>query len=519
MNYSLEELYRVFKNRICTLEVLHSAVCDLREVMEDIPVPAELSTRFYLTANLALIITSRDYFSELVDIGNRIVRMNISDKSNMEAYYGLHILYTCIGFTPKAVEYGLKVIDNPEKNKDLLLSVYTSLAIICKENGLTDKAIEYTEISCMMGADEGKNLSLKVQLVSTNNIALIYLDSGRISEAVENRNKLVRLMEEHPDDPEIAPLYPLVRFSVLLVDAYGANRDSAMKQYVEIMDNVITGKMKQTIARQTLQPHTVFLSRLLDMGRVDDVLRIAEYIRENPSSFFGNKTMLYKVMIDVYNKANMTGEAYHQLLMSYIDELERYREEQEAVISFLIVEQYRIREVDNRYDVIRKKYEDDSLTHCLNRQSFHLNGQEYADQNAEGALVFIDLDNLKKTNDRYGHNAGDRLLIEFVRCVNRVKPDTVLFYRYAGDEFILLTPRGINETEILVGQIIEECNKVSGRAGEEQRLEFSYGIAAFCEGAKAIAEVVDLADKRMYECKKRHHMMKGLTDEKNLLNE
>lgn len=509
MNYSLEELHAIFKKRICTLEILNAAVCDIREAMEDIQTPTELSTRFYLTANLALIITNRDYFSELVDIGNRIVQMNVSDKSNMEAYYGLHILYTCIGFTPKVVEYGLKVIDSPEKNKDLLLSVYTSLAIICKETGLTDKAIEYTEMGCKMGAGAEEQYSLKVRLVSANNIAMIYLDSGRIEEAVESRNELVKLMEEHPDNPEVAPLYPMIWFSVLLVDAHGTNKDSAIEQYVRIMDNLMTGIKKQTIARQTLQPHITFLNRLLDAGRVDDMLRIAEYIRENPSSFFGNRTMLYKAMIDAYNKKNITDEAYHKLLMSYIEELEHYREEQEAVISLLIVEQYRIREVDNRYDVIRKKFEDDSLTHCLNRQSFHLNGQEYADQNTAGSLIFIDLDNLKKTNDRFGHNAGDRLLIEFVRCVNRVKPDAVLFYRYAGDEFILLTPLGIDETEAFVAHITEECNKVSGRAGEELRLEFSYGIAAFREGQKAIGDVVDLADKRMYECKKRHHMMKG----------
>lgn len=511
MNYSLEELQEIFKKRECTLEILNAAVCDIREAMEDIQAPTELSTRFHLTANLALIITNRDYFSELVDIGNRIVQMNVSDKSNMEAYFGLHILYTCIGFTPKVVEYGLKVIDSPEKNKDLLLSVYTSLAIICKETGLTDKAIEYTEMGCGMDAGSEEQYSLKVRLVSTNNIAMIYLDNGRIGDAIRSRNELVKLMEEHPDDPEVAPLYPMIWFSVLLVDAHSTNKESAIEQYVTIMGNLMAGTKKQTVARQTLQPHITFLNRLLDVGRVDDVLRIAEYIRENPSNFFGNRTMLYKVMINAYNLKSIAGEPYNELLMSYIDELEHYREEQEAVISLLVVEQYRIREVDNRYDVIRKKFEDDSLTHCLNRQSFNLNGQEYVEQNAEGSLIFADLDNLKKTNDRFGHSAGDRLLIEFVRCVNRVKPDTVLFYRYAGDEFILLTPLGINETETFVTRIAEECNKVSGRAGEELRLEFSYGIAAFCEGAKAIGDVVDLADKRMYECKKRHQMMKGLS--------
>lgn len=504
MNYTLQELKDVFHKKACNMEILNQAICDMREAMENLDPSYELSSRYYTTVNMLLSCMHREYFSEFADIGNRIINRNLGEKSNMETYYGLHLLYSGIGFVPKVVEYGLKVIDSPEKNPEILMSVYTSLAIVCKENGLTEKAIEYTLHECGMENMPEEERPLKIRLVCANNIAQIYLDNGRLEEANVYRDKLVSLMEEYPDDPEVSPLYPLIHFSILLIDIHKNNNEEIIREYVRIMDQVMQEGREPLVARQTLEPHITFLNKLLEAGYAEDVIRIARYVIDNPIRFLGNRIMLYKVMIQAYRTQHITGEPYDNLLLQYIEELERFKSEHEAVISLLIDEQYRIREVNNKYDIMRKKLEDDTLTHCFNRQSFQLNAQEYCNRNTSGCLVFMDLDHLKITNDQFGHNAGDRLLVDFVRCVNRVKTDDTMFYRYAGDEFILLTPYLPEETEEIISRINRECARLSRRAGERHRLEFSYGIAAFHECPNKIDRVVELADHRMYECKKIH---------------
>ncbi len=57
----------------------------------------------------------------------------------------------------------------------------------------------------------------------------------------------------------------------------------------------------------------------------------------------------------------------------------------------------------------------------------------------KGSLVFIDLDYLKLINDCYGHENGDRYLVCFAENMKCAMDRQDLLYRYAGDEFLILS--------------------------------------------------------------------------------
>lgn len=504
MNYDLMELKELFYKRCATTEVLVKAIEDIREEMQTLETAEFITGRYYMICNISLTLTNKDYFNELVEIGNTLLRVKRDAKSHMETYFGLHLLYSCIGFMPKVVEYALKILSGEFKDIEVMYSVYSSLAITCKEIGMIDRAIEYTLAPCGGKNYEDESLPLKVRFITANNIAMIYLDNGCYEKALECKAFMEQIMRDYPEDPDISPLYPLVQFSFLLIEVSGRENTAAIEKYVAIMQEAMQNNRERIIARQTLEPHLVFLKKLLEAGQVKEVLEIARFIRENPSRFYGNMTDLYQIMIEGYRQNGLTGEDYHELVSVYIQALEQYKTQNEAVLKLLIKEQYRINEIDNKYNDIRKKLEDDTLTHCHNRQSLEMNGKAYMENYVAGSLVFFDLDNLKITNDRYGHSAGDNLLVDFVRCVNMVKPENADFFRYAGDEFILLTPIDSNEAESLVSRIEEQCRIVS-QTTEQYAIEFSYGIANFAENPEQMAEVIRVADRRMYECKEKHH--------------
>ena len=54
------------------------------------------------------------------------------------------------------------------------------------------------------------------------------------------------------------------------------------------------------------------------------------------------------------------------------------------------------------------------------------------------ALLVMDLDHFKQINDRFGHHAGDQVLIDFVRLIKRTSRQEDLLYRFGGEEFLLL---------------------------------------------------------------------------------
>ncbi len=88
-----------------------------------------------------------------------------------------------------------------------------------------------------------------------------------------------------------------------------------------------------------------------------------------------------------------------------------------------------------KVDNLQKQTLLDPLTQVFNRRAFDL----LATQSSYVyplALIFIDLDYFKKINDKYGHDAGDVVLMEAAQRLRRVLPENALLARYGGEEFV-----------------------------------------------------------------------------------
>jgi len=117
-------------------------------------------------------------------------------------------------------------------------------------------------------------------------------------------------------------------------------------------------------------------------------------------------------------------------------------------------------------------------------------------------MVSIDLNDLKKTNDTYGHLMGDHFIIDFAKAIQSEKQEEGILSRMGGDEFLLIY---LNESEEKVRERIkrveEKCREISRDA--IYNLTFAYGLAISPEKTERNAEqIYQLADARMYEMKK-----------------
>jgi len=114
------------------------------------------------------------------------------------------------------------------------------------------------------------------------------------------------------------------------------------------------------------------------------------------------------------------------------------------------------------------------------------------------AVVFCDLDGFKSINDRFGHSAGDAVLIEVARRLQHVVREGDTVARLGGDEFVVLADGvGRDEARDLAGRLrnaITPPMRVDSRA---VRVGVSLGIGwAGC--GMSIDEVLHTADERMY---------------------
>ncbi len=150
----------------------------------------------------------------------------------------------------------------------------------------------------------------------------------------------------------------------------------------------------------------------------------------------------------------------------------------------------------------------DNVTDLPNRRSFmeiFRNTVGNLDFKGEKACVmFLDLDDFKLINDTFGHDVGDKLLIDVARRLKSILRDEDVIARLGGDEFIILLENFdiIDEIEVVAQKIITSFNEPFEIIGQKQKITISLGIAVYPQHGKNSEILIKNADIAMYEAKK-----------------
>src|SRR3954466_11877459 len=120
------------------------------------------------------------------------------------------------------------------------------------------------------------------------------------------------------------------------------------------------------------------------------------------------------------------------------------------------------------------------------------------------SLLFIDLDGFKSVNDTHGHLFGSRALVEAAAVIRSSARETDMVARFGGDEFALVLPDTGGEGAFAVGERIRdriaEYRFLTGD-GLDIHLTASVGVATLPDVAASAEELVQAADKAMYQVK------------------
>lgn len=152
----------------------------------------------------------------------------------------------------------------------------------------------------------------------------------------------------------------------------------------------------------------------------------------------------------------------------------------------------------------------DELTGILNRRGFMTLGQQKIDMaiknKLSGLVLFADMDGLKKINDTYGHDIGDKA----IKAISSLFPSTLrsndISGRLSGDEFaavaVGLTPSALARIRSNIDSL---CKKLQTEENFAFDLSISMGYAIFDENKSNLTELLKSADQQLYNEKKIKH--------------
>jgi diguanylate cyclase (GGDEF)-like protein len=122
----------------------------------------------------------------------------------------------------------------------------------------------------------------------------------------------------------------------------------------------------------------------------------------------------------------------------------------------------------------------------------------------ELSLLFLDLDDFKSINDTFGHDNGDRALCHVSNALGRLKRDSDIVARFAGDEFVVILPStSKSQAEHYVNRVTAHLDSTPLSANDTCfYVNLSYGISTVSEnGIDSSKRLLKAADTKLYQAK------------------
>jgi diguanylate cyclase (GGDEF)-like protein/PAS domain S-box-containing protein len=144
----------------------------------------------------------------------------------------------------------------------------------------------------------------------------------------------------------------------------------------------------------------------------------------------------------------------------------------------------------------------DPLTGILNRRGFDQEAASCIRRSSVGGVLYLDLNQFKSINDRFGHQAGDALLKAFGhRLEFCLRPEDVLG-RLGGDEFAIVLPGvPVDDVKHIAGRLVQAASEAYIIQGQEIQCTASVGIALMPKHGEELWHLLSIADGAMYKAK------------------
>ncbi|WP_170841469.1 sensor domain-containing diguanylate cyclase [[Clostridium] fimetarium] len=192
-----------------------------------------------------------------------------------------------------------------------------------------------------------------------------------------------------------------------------------------------------------------------------------------------------------YNKERYILESIVMLIISILS-------------SIIILDYFRLKDTGK---ALTRFVNIDTLTGVFSRRYFFDYVEAEIGRNRRFGICYIDVDNFKQVNDQYGHEIGDKLLLEIGKRLQVCIRKNDFVARLGGDEFVIYM-NDINDEfigELILKRVLDAMEIPFEYKNIVLQNTLSIGYSIFPEDGSSIVELIQNADRYMYNMKKKNH--------------
>ncbi|MCS6995830.1 MAG: diguanylate cyclase [Casimicrobiaceae bacterium] len=410
------------------------------------------------------------------------------------------VVHLRLGNAAQAIEHFEKALALRVRSGDRAGEAATlhNLGIQRRELGDFDGALEAYRAALLIDRERGDREGEGRTLTS---IGVVLHQLGRSSEAEAVHREAIAIAREIGD--RVSEVRGLENLATILVDTGAPER--ALAETEALMANL-----------PLLPSHEVQADLLATRGRA---LRLIGRLEEARASLLDAAQVpaaqdrkrfvveLYRELSLVYELLGDSAQALHALKQSL--SAQQALQQEEAQLRRRAIEFHReLAQARAEIERARREAEQDPLTGLANRRALdRLLVRELRDDASSRlplVIALIDIDFFKQLNDRFGHQAGDQVLVEFGARLRHACRSDDFIARYGGEEFCLLF-RNLS-AELARDRLAQLHRALSGEpycvAGQKRPVTVSIGAYCVCEGANLSPEqALAKADAALYEAK------------------
>ncbi|MCX7903682.1 MAG: diguanylate cyclase [Caloramator sp.] len=456
----------------------------------------ELPSALKLRINVLEILIYKNKINRLEEIlpklkENKLIELSMMTTRILGDYYKNNI-YKAVNYYFNSLNLMLSLIkDLPEEYKIKYLSISNFYRTINKISEILDLDLNEKD-----GQETNNLLQIAYRFINMQfnklNIKECIIEKIKSDFKYElniNINSINDLLNKITLDPDSDTLLIMELMSyITLATNYLLITDSKNPEIILSKEKVNIDKYSLIIEKAKRLEKTIIVKKSDECGDVTNVICIPLIKNKRKDKFristYDIKRNYGYVILETDKFINnFTEEAIEDckplvnLLMGYIENIN--------IVNTAII--------DKLTSAYTRKILDDVLDE--NIENAEVNGGVFS-------IVMVDIDNFKKLNDKYGHLLGDKILRKLGEVVKSNIRKNDLFFRYGGEEFLILLPY-TNKYDALnlaerIRKKIETNLFIDGKS-----VTASFGIASFPEDAEWKEELLEKADKALYVAKEK----------------